>query len=368
MAVKAKTHKTPSSIVESDATVSGGSLVATANDEDSHEVTRVLVADGNATVRKILRHNFDTLGWTTLEAEDGEQALRIANESPAPHAILLDLNLRKIDGYEICRRLKADISSRVIPVVALTAKEDQEEKVKALDAGVDEFLSKPINRAEMTVRLRSLVRMHRYNQEMIGAESVAMALARAVASKDGYSSGHVEQVANYSMMLGQELGLDSSILKIIKYGAILHNVGKIAIPDSVLEKTGPLTPREKALFQQHPRVGCDICAPLKPLRPILPIIRHHKEHWDGSGFPDALRGNEIPVGAQIVGVVDVYTALTTDRPFRKAISHEDALDSLRQRGQRGMHDPKLVEHFITALEKRIPSSSNEEEVELVETS
>ena len=244
--------------------------------------------------------------------------------------------------------------------------EDQEEKVKALDAGVDEFLTKPINRAEMTVRLRSLVRMHRYNQEMIGAESVAMALARAVASKDGYSSGHVEHVANYSLLLGQALGLDSSQLKIIKYGAILHNVGKIVIPDFVLEKTGPLTPREKALFQQHPRVGCDICAPLKPLRPILPIIRHHKEHWDGSGFPDALRGDEIPIGAQIVGVVDVYTALTTDRPFRKAIKHAEALASLRERGRRGMHNPELVEIFISALEKREPGLADEQDAELQE--
>ena len=154
------------------ATSLNGRLLLMLSKDDAQDATRVLVADGNATVRKILRHNFVALGWIAIEAEDGEQALRIANESPAPHAILLDLNLSKIDGYEICRRLKADISSRLIPVVALTSKEDQEEKVKALDAAVDEFLTKPINRAEMTVRLRSLVRMHRYYQEMIRAESI----------------------------------------------------------------------------------------------------------------------------------------------------------------------------------------------------
>ncbi len=358
--------QTPTSFADHDVRVSA-EIGATDAAAETKEVTRVLVADGNATVRKILRHNFVTLGWKIIEAEDGEEALRAVNDGPAPHAILLELNLAKIDGYEVCRRLKADIQSRLIPVVALTSLDNHEEKACALEAGVDEFLTKPINRSELAVRLRSLVRMHRFNQELIGAESVAMALARAVASKDGYSSGHVEQVANYAVMLGEEIGLDLAELKIVKYGAILHNVGKIAIPDSVLEKAGPLTPREKALFQQHPRVGCDICAPLKPLRPILPIIRHHKEHWNGTGFPDALRGDEIPLGAQIVGIVDVYSALTTDRPFRRANHHEEAVEKLRERGRCGLHDAKLIEHFVNALEKWLPKSADVESAESLET-
>jgi putative two-component system response regulator len=335
-----------------------------AQEQPSTEVTRVLVADGNATVRKILRHTLAGFGWEMREAEDGEQTLRLAAQRPFPHAILLDLNLSKIDGYEVCRRLKADIQFRLIPVVALTSLDSSEEKLKAVEAGADEFLTKPINRAELSVRLRSLVRMHRFNQELIGAESVALALARAVASKDGYSAGHVEEVANYAVMLGEELGMDPAELKILKYGAILHNVGKIAIPDAVLEKTGALTPREKALFQQHPRVGCDICAPLKPLKPILPIIRHHKEHWDGTGYPDALRGEEIPIGAQIVGVVDVYSALTSDRPYRSAIVHAEAVEKLRERARRGTHNPQLVERFISCLEKsqiRVPEPSERRE-------
>ena len=359
--------QTPSSFAKDDARVSGEFGTATVVADETKEITRVLVADGNSTVRKILRHNFVTLGWEIIEAEDGEETLRLANDSRTPHAILLELNLAKIDGYEVCRRLKADIQSRLIPVVALTSLDNHEDKTRALEAGVDEFLTKPINRAELTVRLRSLVRMHRFNQELIGAESVAMALARAVAAKDGYSHGHVEQVANYAVILGEEIGLAPAELKIVKYGAILHNVGKIAIPDSVLEKTGPLTPREKALFQQHPRVGCDICAPLKPLRPLLPIIRHHKEHWDGTGFPDALRGDEIPLGAQIVGIVDVYSALTTDRPFRQAIKHEQALENLRERVRRGLHNAKLVEEFINALEKRLPRSADADSAESLET-
>jgi putative two-component system response regulator len=274
---------------------------------------------------------------------------------------LLDLNVDKIDGYEVCRRLKADMQLRLIPVVVMTSTEGNEEKMRALEAGADEFLSKPINRAELTARLRSLARINRFNQELIGAESAALALARAVASKDGYSSGHVEQVANCATMFGASLGLDPAEMKILRYGAILHNVGKIAIPDAILEKTGSLTPRERALFQQHPRVGCDICAPLKPLKPVLPIIRHHKEHWDGTGYPDALKGEKIPLGAQIVGLVDVYCALTNDRPFRKAKSHEQAVAHLRDRARRGMSNPELVDKFIACLAQAVEPCDDSED-------
>jgi putative two-component system response regulator len=184
-----------------------------------------------------------------------------------------------------------------------------------------------------------------------------LALARAVAAKDGYAHSHLEKVAHFAVALGKALGLDAAELKILKYGAILHNVGKIAIPDSVLEKTGSLSPRDMAMFQQHPRIGCDICAPLKPLRPVLPIIRHHKEHWDGTGYPDGLRGDGIPLGAQIVGIVDVYTALTSDRPYRKAVSHEEAVRSLQAQTQDGWHNPELVEKFIQVLEHSHPEKS-----------
>ena len=326
------------------------SVTASGEESVQPEVTRVLIADENPTVRKILKHVFTSLDWETVEAANGEQALEEARKSPSPHAVLLDLKLPVIDGYEVCRTLKADIQNTMIPVIALTTVESSEEKMRAVEAGVDEFLSKPVNHAELQVRLRSLMRMHRFNRELIGAESVAMALARAVASKDGYSSSHVEQVANFAVVLGERLGLDRAQLNIIKYGAILHNVGKISIPDAVLEKTTALSPREKALFQQHPRLGCDICAPLKPLEPILPIIRHHKEHWDGTGFPDGLRGDDIPLSAQIVGVVDVYSALTNDRPYRKAVSHAEAIADLEQRARQGWHNPDLIREFVACFD------------------
>ncbi|NQU25412.1 MAG: response regulator [Candidatus Nealsonbacteria bacterium] len=318
--------------------------------EEPTSVTRVLVAESNSTIRKILRHAFTAQGWQMLEAEDGLQALEMAHAQPAPHAIILDINLAEMNGYEVCRTLKADDHLQLIPVVITTSLDNSEEKTLALDAGADDLLSKPIHRAELAVRLRSLLRIHRFNQELIGAESVAMALARAVAAKDGYAQSHLEKVATYAVGLGKAMGLDPTELKVLRYGAILHNVGKIAIPDAVLEKTGPLSPRESAMFQQHPRVGCDICAPLKPLKPVLSIIRHHKEHWDGTGYPDGLRGDEIPLGAQIVGIVDTYTALISDRPYRKAVSHEEAMRCLRQRADDGWHSPDIIERFFEHLQ------------------
>ena len=324
---------------------------------------RILVADGNATIRKLLKMGLGTEFYDILEATNSEDAYQIATATPEPHAILIDTGIPgATNGLDVCRRLKADLQYRTIPIVMLTTTGDNEEINDAFDAGADEFLSKPINRAELKVRLRSITRLHKGNAELIGAESVALALARAVASKDGYSSGHVEQAANFAVALGKSIGLDAGQLKVLRYGAILHNVGKIAIPDSILEKTGPLTPRERALFHQHPRVGCDICAPLKPLTAVLPIIRHHKEHFDGTGYPDGLRGEQIPLNAQIVGLVDVYSALTNDRPFRRAKSQDEAIEILRHRANQGIHDPALVEQFCEMLTGDPHRESPREEV------
>ncbi|KAA1258717.1 Cyclic di-GMP phosphodiesterase response regulator RpfG [Rubripirellula obstinata] len=316
---------------------------------DTAQKMRILVADSNSTIRKLLRHGLANEDYEIIEAGDGNEALKLAMQRPEPHAILIDAGISGINGLEVVRRLKSDMQYRTIPVIVMTSSDANEDINEAVEAGADEFLSKPISRGELKVRIRSITRMHRGNSEMIGAESVALSLARAVSSKDGYSSGHVEQVANVAVEFGKLLGMDSAELKMLRYGAILHNVGKIAIPDSILEKTGPLTPRERALFHQHPRVGCDICGPLQPLRPVLPIIRHHKEHFDGTGYPDGLRGDAIPLKAQVVGIVDVYSALTNDRPFRRAKTNAEAVEILRDRAFKGMHDPELISKFCDMI-------------------
>jgi putative two-component system response regulator len=312
------------------------------------DVPRLLVAVPSVAIRKVIKHMIQSLGWNPVECPNVESILEMAHSVPSPHAILLDFSMSQ--AATICKNLKQNDRSRLMPIVAVTADDGPNQKMLALDAGADDFITQPIHRAELTVRLRSLLRIHKFNQELIGAESVAMALARAVAAKDGYAHRHVEEVANYSVILGKFMGMDVADLKMLRYGAILHNVGKIAIPDAILEKTDGLSPREMAMFQQHPRVGCDICAPLKPLRPIMPIIRHHKERWDGTGYPDGLRGSEIPLAAQIVGIVNVFVAMTSNRPYRKALSRVDAIDSLRSNARAGAHDPELVEKFVDCIQ------------------
>ncbi|NLE36706.1 MAG: HD domain-containing protein, partial [Pirellulaceae bacterium] len=239
---------------------------------------------------------------------------------------------------------------QLIPAILATAIDTPEEKIRAYEAGADDFLVKPINRADLSVRLRSLLRIYQFNQELVGAEGVALTLARAVAVKDGYSQAHIGMVAHYSVMLGEKMNMDVAELKTLKYGAILHNVGKISIPDYILEKQDPLTPREMALIHQHPEIGCEICSPLKPLRPVLSIIRHHKERWDGNGYPDRLKGDAIPLGAQIVGLVDAYTALISDRPYRRAMSHDEAIGLLRRQAAEGRYNPALLDRLMECFD------------------
>lgn len=331
------------------------------SEEEKPETIRVLVADPNTSVRRILRQWLIPLGCEVVETPNGSEVMELARARPTPHLIVLDARLPGMDGFAVCHALKMDSRLQLIPVIVATSTDTPEEKMRAFDAGADDFLVKPINRDELTVRLRSLLRIYRFNQELIGAEAVAMALARAVAAKDGYSQAHVGKVANYAVILGEKMGMDVSELKNLKYGAILHNVGKISIPDSVLEKQGSLSPREMALFHQHPEIGCDICSPLKPLKPVLSIIRHHKEHWDGSGYPDRLEGDKIPRGAQIVGLVDAYTALITNRPYRKALSNAEAIGILRKQTDEGWYNPELLNRFLECVDAPPEETSLQEE-------
>jgi putative two-component system response regulator len=329
------------------------------------EVTRVLVADANASVRRVLRQWLKSLECDMVETDNGPGVIELAHARPAPHVIMLDANLPQMSGFEVCRAIKGDNRLQMIPIILVAPADSPEEKTRAFEAGADDFLVKPINRAELNVRMGALLRIYRFTQELIGAESVAMSLAKAVAAKDGYSQAHISKVADYAVMLGEKLGLEVSELKSLKYGAILHNVGKIAIPDAVLEKTGPLTPREMAIFQRHPEIGCEICTPLKPLKPVLAIIRHHKEHWNGNGYPDRLAGDEIPLGAQIVGLVDAYVALVSNRPYRKAMSPDEAVAILRKQTAEGWYNPELVDRFLECLNRSEQDRASESAEALV---
>ena len=310
--------------------------------------SRLLVVDDNPVNRQFLEDELTDEGYLVSTAEDGEDALqKVATESP--DLILLDVMMPKLDGYETCRRLKSDSRTILIPVVMVTALTATHERIKGIEAGADDFLSKPYNRLELLTRVRSLLKLKRHTDELENAETVLFTLALSVEAKDPYTNDHCGRLARLSVALGEKLGLTQEQLKALHRGGILHDLGKIGIPDAILLKPGPLNDVERAVVREHPAIGERICRPLKSLRLVLPIVRHHHERWDGSGYPDGLAGEAIPVTARALQVVDVYDALTTQRPYKPAYSHDQACAIMREETTKGWWDSGMVEAFIALI-------------------
>ncbi|MFB3817426.1 MAG: HD-GYP domain-containing protein, partial [Candidatus Methylomirabilales bacterium] len=310
--------------------------------------THILAVDDSDLDRQLLKDQLTAEGYRVTTAADGEEALQAIATQP-PDLILLDVIMPRVDGYEVCRRLKADPRTILIPVVMITSLQATQERIKGIEAGADEFLSKPFNPQEMLTRVRSLLKLKRHTDELENAETVLFSLALSVEAKDPYTNGHCDRLARYSVALGRKLGLPASELKALHRGGILHDVGKIGVPDSILLKPGPLSDMERSVMQTHPIVGERICAPLKSLRLVLPIIRHHHERWDGTGYPDRLRGEAIPFTARILQVVDLYDAFTTQRPYKPAYTAEATFKIMREETAKGWWDGRLIESFIALL-------------------
>ena len=310
--------------------------------------SHILVVDDTALNRQFLKDELEGEGYVVRTAEDGEQALAIVAEHP-PDLILLDIMMPNLDGYEVCRQLKSDERTILIPVVMVTALTASHERIKGIEVGADDFLSKPYNRLELLTRVRSLLKMKRHTDELENAETVLFTLALSVEAKDPYTNKHCERLARNSVALGGKLGVAPEQLKALHRAGILHDLGKIGVPDAVLLKPGPLNEVERAVIREHPAIGERICAPLKSLRLVLPIIRHHHERWDGSGYPDGLAGEAIPLEARILQSVDIYDALTTERPYKPAYSREQACAIMREEVAKGWWDPKTVEALIALV-------------------
>ncbi len=309
------------------------------------EPARILVVDDDLLIREILTDQLERAGYVVRTAADGEAALAQVAEDP-PDVILLDLLLPKIDGFEVCRRLKADARTILIPVVMVTALTATADRLRGLAVGADDFLSKPVNPEELLTRVRALIRLKRHTDELEHAETLLCTLAVSIEAKDPWTKDHCQRLAQRSVALGTLLGLPARQTKALSQGGILHDLGKIATPEAILLKPGPLTARERNVIEQHPVVGEQICASLKSLRQVLPIIRHHHECWDGTGYPDRLAGEAIPLTARILQTVDIYDALTSARPYRRAYAPHQALTILREEAKKGWRDPRLVKGLI----------------------
>lgn len=259
-----------------------------------------------------------------------------------------------MDGFEVCRRLKDDPSSRLVPVVLVTALAASEDRVRGIDAGADDFVTKPFVVAELEARLRSLLHQKRYTDELESAEKLMLTLASTIEARDPYTGGHCERLASYASGFGRRLGLPEEDIVVLNRGGFLHDVGKIGVPDSILLKPARLTAAEFAIIQEHPAIGDRLCSQLASLATVRPVVRHHHERLDGSGYPDRLRGDQIPLLAQIISIVDSFDAMTTDRPYRPGMSRNAAIDELWADAARGWKCGDLVETFEALCRERGP--------------
>ncbi len=311
----------------------------------------ILVVDDNADNAELLRELLATRGYritTVSHAADAEAAIR----REPPDLILLDVVMPGKSGYELCQELKEDPQTKLIPIVMITGLSDRQDRLRGIEAGADDFLSKPIYPEELFARVGSLLKLKEFTDELETAESVLCTLGLSVESRDPYTGGHCERLAEQASQMGRHLGLDEECIVALRRGGYLHDLGKINVPDEILKKGTNLTPAEWEIMKQHPITGENICRPLKSLRLVLPIIRHHHEHSDGSGYPDGLTQGEIPLLPRILQVVDVYDALRTKRPYKHALSHEEAAVTMRDEARAGLWDQELVIEFFEMLKVR----------------
>lgn len=309
----------------------------------------VVVVEDEPTQRTLLTRALQSEGYDVVATADGESGLLAIGEYQ-PDLVLLDLSVPRLDGFEVCRRLRLDPVTATLPVIVVTAHTSMGDMVAALDAGADDFLAKPVQQAELFARMRSAIRLRRSITSLERATQIVAALANAVEAKDAGLVHHCRWLAYHAARVGAEVGLRGEELEAVAYGALLHDVGKIGVPEHLLRKEGPLSEEEWVVMRRHPEIGERICQPLHASRSFAPVIRHHHERFNGKGYPDGLRGRQIPLGARIVAIADAYEAMVHGRPYQPAQPHSLAAEELtRLRGTQ--FDPELVPVFLDELER-----------------
>jgi putative two-component system response regulator len=314
--------------------------------ERNHEI--ILIADDNGANRELLSALLSAEGYQVVCAAHGQQALELVHSGSIDLA-LLDVVMPRPTGFEVCQAMKSKPETRLIPVVLVTSLNSDTDRIHGILCGADDFLNKPVNKHELLARVHSLLRLKHFTDELDNAENVLFSLALSIEAKDPYTEGHCDRLSKYSVALGEKLGLPEDLRVALRRGGLVHDIGKLAVPERILLKPGPLTPEERKIMEQHTIAGERICAPLRSFRYVLPIIRHHHEKQDGSGYPDGLKGEQIPLTARILQITDVYDALTTDRPYRNALSLEKAFAIMREEVRRGWWDTSILDEFETIV-------------------
>jgi putative two-component system response regulator len=304
----------------------------------------ILIADDEPITRQLLRRALEPAGYSVVEAANGVVVPQLS-EHVHPDLFILDISMPGANGIEVCRAIKHDPATHLTPVIHVTGSLSREERLAALEAGSDEFVGKPFDIEELLTRVRSLLRTKRLTDHLVSAEAVLVSLSRTVEARDHYTELHLHRVADRAVAMARRMGMEEEAVEGVRLGGLLHDLGKIAVPDRVLNKPGPLDREELALMRQHPEIGAEILRPLRAFEGPEPAVLHHHERFDGTGYPYGLKGAEIPLAARVVAVADAFDAMTTDRPYRKAIPVMEAFDRLDVDGGQ-QWDPDVVESFL----------------------
>lgn len=328
--------------------------VTAVEDEPTVQPAVILIVDSEEINRRLLKAMLKAAPYKILESHRASEAMTLL-QSGKVDLVILDLMLPEVSGPELCRWMKVNRATQLIPILMITSVQGIENEIAGISSGADEFLIKPLHPGVVRARVRAMLRNKALVDSLEEAESILFALAQAVEHRDPYTGQHCQRLAAASVKLGEMLGLPKADLTALYRGGYLHDIGKIAIPDAILFKHGVLTGEEWQVMRSHPVRGEEICKPMKSLWPVLPIIRSHHERWDGSGYPDGLAGEDIPLLARILQVVDIYDALTTERPYKPALSRQAALAVMEEEAGRGWRDDELVWLFASTLQNSPPT-------------
>lgn len=321
----------------------------------------ILIVDDEASNRETLVSILEPDGYQLALAENGHEAIEQARDIQ-PDVILLDVMMPGMDGFEVCQSIRREYRLAEVPILFITALDDRQSLLNGLEAGADDFITKPFNRHELRARLKSITNLNRYHklleerrqlneahQNLLNAYDETIAgWSHAMDLRDRETEGHTLRVTQLVLALAQAVDIRDEQLTQIRRGALLHDIGKLGIPDAILLKPAALDDDEWEFMRQHPQLAYDMLDQIEYLRPALDIPYCHHEKWDGNGYPRGLKGVEIPLPARLFAVVDVWDALTSDRPYRPAWPAEKALSYIRE--QSGKHfDPQIVEIFLKII-------------------
>jgi putative two-component system response regulator len=316
---------------------------------------RVLIAEDELFFRCMLEGALRDLGYDVVSADNGNAAWEILQRPDAPKLAVLDWQMPGMSGVDICRRIRSSLSPEPTYIIMLTARTGRDNILTALRAGADDYIVKPFDREELQVRLQ-------VGKRIVGLQTsltVVFSFARAVEAKSPYTQGHSERVTKYALQLADRVGVPEGEREVLRKGALLHDIGKIAVPDIILDKAGPLTPAEYEIMKRHPVEGVRMVEKLQALHEVIPLVRWHHERPNGRGYPDGLRGDAIPLLVRILSVADVFDALHSARPYRPAIPHAECLPILFKSGRDGDLDHELVQRFTeTPIFRHVDISSS----------